>query len=167
MLHSSAPLLLLVWVAAAAMIYGHLPCGMQLANLPTCQIAKLPKCLSAHQLGPPMGHAHGARPWGSPPLYRQPRAATTCKHCQSKYCCTVEIRQPTAGLLSGQPVRNRHGLAEITYFRGLGTHSPHIDVKFCKPLTARMGPLLGIVIFGAAAAHHIRLGVACKIHATD
>ena len=34
-------------------------------------------------------------------------------------------------------------------------------------LTARMGPLLGIVIFGAAAAHHIRLGVACKIHATD
>ena len=48
----------LVWVAAAAMIYGHLPCGMQLANLPTCQLAKLPKCLSAHQLGPPMGHAH-------------------------------------------------------------------------------------------------------------
>ena len=108
---------------------GTCPCG----NLPTCQIAKLPKCLSAHQLGPPMGHAHGVlHPYIDSQGQRQP--VPTALDCRSNDHCTVKDRRVTASLLSGQMVRNSPGLAEITDFRGLGTHSPHMYRKFCKSL---------------------------------
>lgn len=141
---------------------GTCPCG----NLPTCQLAKLPKCLSAHQLGPPMGHAHGVlHPYVDSRGQRQP--APTALDCRSKYHYTVNNRRVTASLLSGQMVRNSPGLAEITDFRGLGTHSPQMYRKFCKPLCENDGAFLIISAFAVAAAHHIPVGYRCKVHASN
>lgn len=141
---------------------GTCPCG----NLPTCQLAKLPKCLSAHQLGPPMGHAHGVlHPYIDSQGQRQP--VPTALDCRSNDHCTVKDRRVTASLLSGQMVRNSPGLAEITDFRGLGTHSPHMYRKFCKSLCENDGSFLTISAFAVAAARHIPVGLRCKVHASN